>query len=99
MTPSLQKRVQYSTPRMRDVGIPLPIGDPGAEDGAFMEPSGRNQWQPVARGPTHGKEHVCHRLPAVADDPLLVREGVYFLASQRESSPANPRAHRTRRKR
>ena len=42
---------------MRDVGIPLPIGDPGAEDGAFMEPSGRNRWQPVANG-SDGKEGV-----------------------------------------
>jgi hypothetical protein len=24
----------------------------------------------------HGKEDVCHRLPPVADDPLLVREEV-----------------------
>src|SRR6266446_6478410 len=24
--------------------------DPGAEDGALMEPSGRNRWQPVANG-------------------------------------------------
>jgi hypothetical protein len=31
MTPSLQRKVQQSTPHMRDVGIPLPIGDPDAE--------------------------------------------------------------------
>jgi hypothetical protein len=44
--------------------------------------------QPVAthgnRFGAHGKEHVCHRLPAVADDPLLDKEGVTFLAPQRE---------------
>src|SRR5512133_970946 len=27
---------------------PLPIVDPRRTDGAFMEPSGRNRWQPVA---------------------------------------------------
>ena len=29
---------------------PLVIGDPRRRDGAFMEPSGRNRWQPVANG-------------------------------------------------
>src|SRR2546430_2601928 len=38
------------------------------------------------RATFHGKEHVCHRLPPVAEDPLLVREGVDFLASQRIES-------------
>jgi hypothetical protein len=27
---------------------PLPSSDWGRRDGAFMEPSGRNQWQPLA---------------------------------------------------
>src|SRR4029079_956909 len=44
--------------------------------------------QPVAtdgnRFAAHGKEHVCHRLPPVAKDPLLAREGVDWRASQRE---------------
>jgi len=39
----------------------------------------------------HGKEDVCHRLPPVADDPLLVREGVDFLASQRDRVPRTRR--------
>src|SRR6266511_85961 len=30
--------------------IPLAIGDSGQGGGAFMEPSGRNRWQPVAKG-------------------------------------------------
>jgi hypothetical protein len=30
--------------------IPLAIGDPRRRDGAFMEPSGRNPWQPVPNG-------------------------------------------------
>jgi hypothetical protein len=50
--------------------------------------------QPVAthgnRFGAHGKEHVCHRLPAVADDPLLVREGVDFLVMQREVESREP---------
>jgi hypothetical protein len=51
--------------------------------------------QPVAthgnRFAAHGREDVCHRLPPVADDPLLVREGsISWL--RKESSPANPRA-------
>lgn len=37
----------------------------------------------------HGKEHVCHRLPPVAEDPLLVREGVGFRATQRDE-PREP---------
>jgi hypothetical protein len=42
------------------------------------------------RSGAHGKEHVCHRLPPVADDPLLVREGVDFLAMQREVESREP---------
>jgi hypothetical protein len=63
MTPSLLRRVQHSTPHMRDVGIPLPIGDPGAEDGAFMEPSGRNRWQPVANGRARKRLKQADRQP------------------------------------
>jgi len=62
----------------------------------------RNQAKTVAVGchrlaiGAHGKEDVCHRLPAVAVDPLLAKEGVISLAPQREMSPANPKARRTR---
>ena len=35
---------------MPDIRTPLPSSDPGVEGGAFMEPSGRNRWQPVANG-------------------------------------------------
>ena len=56
--------------------------------------------QPVAthgnRFGAHGKEHVCHRLPPVADDPLFVREEVDLGPAEKGSSPANPKAHRTR---
>src|SRR5437870_4759941 len=31
-------------------GSPLPTKDSGLRHGAFMEPSGRNRWQPVASG-------------------------------------------------
>jgi hypothetical protein len=51
--------------------------------------------QPVAthgnRFAEHGKEDVYHRLPPVADDPLLVREGVDFLPSQRDRFPRTRR--------
>jgi len=50
LTPSLQKRAQHSTRTWPDTRIPLTIGDPRRRDGAFMEPSGRNQWQSVANG-------------------------------------------------
>src|SRR5712691_4209090 len=39
----------------------------------------------------HGKEHVCHRLPPVADNSLLAKEGVDFLASQRDLVPRTRR--------
>ena len=32
----------------REFGIPPPVSDSAPEDGAFMEQSGRKQWQPVA---------------------------------------------------
>ena len=51
-----------------------------------MEPSGRNRWQPTAT--------VSHRMVRV--DHLLAKEGVTFLAPQRETSPANPKVRRTR---
>jgi hypothetical protein len=71
MTPSLHRRAQHSTRTWGDARIPLPIGDPRRRDGAFMEPSGRNQWQmehpqkplkqadpqPVA---THGNRFGAH---------------------------------------
>jgi hypothetical protein len=50
MTRSLQRRAQHSTRTWRDARIPLAIGDPRRRDGAFMEPSGRNRWQPLANG-------------------------------------------------
>src|SRR5919198_2318428 len=34
----------------------------------------------------HGKEHVCHRLPPVAEVPLSVKEGVDLLAPQNAKS-------------
>jgi hypothetical protein len=47
----------------------------------------RNRWQPTATFSQRMVKSmfatVCHRLPPVADDPLLVREGVEFRASQR----------------
>ena len=49
-TPSLQRRAQHSTRTWQDARIPLAIGDTRRRDGAFMEPSGRNRWQPVANG-------------------------------------------------
>src|SRR5207249_8735859 len=43
------------------------------EDGAFMEPSGRNRWQPVANG-TGPKTAQISR-SATGGNPRLVREG------------------------
>ena len=34
----------------------------------------------------HGKEHVCHRLPPVAEVPLSVKEGDDLLAPQNAKS-------------
>src|SRR2546425_13116953 len=51
MTPSLQRRCQL--PDRANVGgggSPVPTKDSGTRHGAFMEPSGRNRWQPVASG-------------------------------------------------
>jgi hypothetical protein len=49
---------------------PLLIRDSGGGDGAFMEPSGRNQWQPAAnaRAPKSAltSQNRCHRLRPVA---------------------------------
>ena len=50
-TPSLQRRAQHSTRTWQDARIPLAIGDTRRRDGAFMEPSGRNRWQPTATVP------------------------------------------------
>jgi hypothetical protein len=47
---NLQRRAQHSTRTWRNTRIPLAIRDPRRRDGAFMEPSGRNRWQPVANG-------------------------------------------------
>jgi hypothetical protein len=49
-TPSLRRRAQHLTRRWLDARSPLAISDSRRMDGAFMEPSGRNQWQPVANG-------------------------------------------------
>src|SRR5688572_22067599 len=49
---------------------PLLIRDSGGGDGAFMEPSGRNQWQSAAnaRAPKSAltSQNRCHRLRPVA---------------------------------
>jgi hypothetical protein len=53
--------------------IRLLIKDLRREDGAFMEPSGRNQWQPVADAPslksTETSQNRCCGLRPVAAEP------------------------------
>ena len=53
--------------------IRLLITDPRGEYGAFMEPSGRNQWQPVAneQAPKTAKtsQNRCRGLRPVAAEP------------------------------
>ena len=72
-----------------------------------MEPSGRNRSQPVANGsaPKNGSnEPIGNRWQPTATVPArmvkvdlpLAKEGVILLAPQRETSPANPKARRTR---
>jgi NAD(P)H dehydrogenase (quinone) len=57
--------------RARSSTRPLPISDCDAEDGAFMEQSGRNQWQPVANAnapkTASTSQNRCGRLRLVAD--------------------------------
>src|SRR5919201_6464788 len=83
-----------------------PLWSPGvATDGNGSQlappPKAQKQAKIVAAGchrlprAAHGKERVCHLLPPVAAVPLSEKEGVDFLAPQ-TSSPANPKAHRTR---
>jgi len=55
------------TPRERDIEIPLLAGDLDAEDGAFMEPSGGNQWQPLANAP--GPKTAQTRQSATGGNP------------------------------
>jgi hypothetical protein len=61
--------------RTRAAPKPLPTGDSRLRGGALMEPSGRNQWQPVANGRApkmprtsqnrcHGKEGVDGSSPS-----------------------------------
>jgi hypothetical protein len=65
---------------------PLAIGGKwDALENRLNRPIG-NRWQPTAT--------VSQRMVKV--DPLLAKEGVAFLAPQKKSSPANPKARRTR---
>jgi hypothetical protein len=84
----------------------LSVLNAAERDGAFMEPSGRNRWQPVQMD---GRESGSDRriaLPWVATgcrDPKngkggalpLRKGGVASLAPHEVPSPANPKAHRT----
>src|SRR4029453_16616261 len=67
--------------------IRLLITDLRGEFGAFMEPSGRNQWQPVANRKTpetaESSQNRCHRLRPVAAGPLMVRRGSTVRVRQR----------------
>jgi hypothetical protein len=54
----LQRRWSTPATAIRALGIALPNSDP-RKDGAFMEPSGRNRWQPVANG--RGAENGSNR--------------------------------------
>src|SRR6266536_5068613 len=82
---------------------PLSIRHSSQENGAFMEPSGRNQWQPLANGKAPKTARTsqtvatgCDRLPFGAHrkrPPLPRRGGVAILAPQEAPSPANPKAH------
>src|SRR6266852_4818162 len=47
-TPSLQRRVHLPNRTRVGDGSTVPTWDSGLRRGAFMEPSGRNRWQPVA---------------------------------------------------
>jgi hypothetical protein len=76
MTTSLYGRGQACVPRTGRRRTRLLIRDSGHRYGAFMEPSGRNQWQPVANRKTpetaESSQNRCHRLRPVADG----KEGV-----------------------
>src|SRR3981189_3620208 len=50
MTPALYRRAQHSTHTWGDARNPFGHRRSRQRDGAFMEPSGRNRWQPVANG-------------------------------------------------
>ena len=76
----LQRRAQHSTRGWPDTRIPFASGD--RDDGAFMEPSGRNRWQ-TGRA----------RKPLKQDDPQPVAtHGNCFAAHGKEgvdgSSPS-----------
>ena len=72
MTPSL--RAKWSTTELGVLGDGNPVltRDRAREDGAFMEPSGRNQWQPVANADAsktaETSQDRCHWLRPVAGE-------------------------------
>jgi hypothetical protein len=90
-TPSLHRTVTLRPVRALS---PNPPSHPrsGYGDGAFMEPSGRNQWQPVANGrASQTAETSRNRLPRVATScrsEHMVRRGSTVRVRQRASIKA-----------
>jgi hypothetical protein len=68
---SLHRRCPSFDATTRGERIDLLIRDSRRQDGAFMEPSGRNPWQPVESGGTPKtaltSQNRCHGLRPVAD--------------------------------